>query len=295
MSRANFLKELLGVAFSDVVKGHLQRRDSKEEVKTVMFAQDSDKVPGPNGLRGFFQRLSLGVRVPLFLTGALEMLDITISWIRECVTTPFSISLNGGLVNFFKGTKGVRQGDPLFPYLVVITMNVLSNLLDKAAVHGVIQYHPKCHRVQLTNLCFADDLLVFSKGTDYALQAIHEITSIRGGKLPVRYPGLPLIAKRLFVKDCLPLSVQVKLPDMIIKRINQICSKFFWKGEDKPAKGARVGRSQVYSPKSEGELGLKNLKFWNQSCMIGLIPKLMFLSTDEALVMEDEDDETQYA
>ncbi|XP_039034032.1 uncharacterized protein LOC120170069 [Hibiscus syriacus] len=158
------------------------------------------------------------------------MPTVMIGWIKSCVTTPsFSISLNGGLVGYFKGAKGIRQCDPLSPYMFVITMNVLSKMFDKAAEFGVIQYNPKCHRVKLTNLCFADDLLVFSKGTAASILGVWEVlkvfhsfsrlqlnvgkseiffsgmdgsmqsevcdvTGIKSGKLPVRDCG-PLVEK----------------------------------------------------------------------------------------------------
>ncbi|GMI94912.1 hypothetical protein HRI_003160500 [Hibiscus trionum] len=87
------------------------------------------------------------------------------NWIIACYTgSKFSVSLNGSLVGFVKGQRGVRQGDPLSPYLFVIAMNVLSGLLDKAATQGIFQFHPKCKKLNLTHLCFADDLLVFCKG-----------------------------------------------------------------------------------------------------------------------------------
>lgn len=44
-------------------------------------------------------------------------------------------------------------------------MNILSNLLDAAVEKGIFQYHPKCHQIKLTHLCFADNLLIFCKGT----------------------------------------------------------------------------------------------------------------------------------
>ena len=43
-------------------------------------------------------------------------------------------------------------------------MRVLYNLLDTAVAYGVFKYHPKCKRINLTNLCFVDELLIFTKG-----------------------------------------------------------------------------------------------------------------------------------
>ena len=43
-------------------------------------------------------------------------------------------------------------------------MNVLSKLLDTAVKYGVFSFHPKCKRVGITHLSFADDLLIFCKG-----------------------------------------------------------------------------------------------------------------------------------
>ncbi|XP_039025015.1 uncharacterized protein LOC120158175 [Hibiscus syriacus] len=87
-------------------------------------------------------------------------------WIKTCITTPlYFVSLNGSLVGFFKGERGIRQGYPLFPYLFVIAINVMSSLLDTAANKGIFKFHPKYKRISLTHLCFADDLLVFCYGS----------------------------------------------------------------------------------------------------------------------------------
>jgi hypothetical protein len=169
-----------------------------------------------------------------------------VTWVRECITTPrFSIALNGSLVGYFKGGKGLRQGDPLSPYLFVLAMEVFTKLLhNKVRGSQYFQYHPYCERQHLTHLCFANDLMLFVAADIPSIKLIKEgleefrmlsglsvnqsksevfcanvpsdlqaqilsILQFRAGKLPVRYLGMPLISGKLSYDDCVPLIEKI--------------------------------------------------------------------------------------
>jgi hypothetical protein len=169
-----------------------------------------------------------------------------ISWIRECITSPsFTIALNGSLVGYFHGKKGLRQGDPISPYLFVIPMEGLSLLLgDAVSSNSQFDFHPGCRELKLNHLCFADDLLIFfaasirsvkvikdvlddfeqilglkanpSKSSIFLAgvnpvlkQDILEMLHMPEGVLPVRYLGVPLISKRLTYVDCESLVAKI--------------------------------------------------------------------------------------
>ncbi|RVW45235.1 LINE-1 retrotransposable element ORF2 protein [Vitis vinifera] len=74
------------------------------------------------------------------------------SWIKWCLSTVnFSVSVNGSPTGFFQGSRGLRQGDPLSPYLFVIVMEAFSCLM-KIAIVG--DFLTPSKEDQLTHLCW---------------------------------------------------------------------------------------------------------------------------------------------
>ena len=87
-------------------------------------------------------------------------------WIKACVSSPrYSINFNGQTIGYFKGAKGLRQGDPLSPYLFILVMDALSQLLKHNIQRSTAyKYHWKCDKLAISYLCFADDLLLLFHG-----------------------------------------------------------------------------------------------------------------------------------
>lgn len=90
---------------------------------------------------------------------------IMISWIRECITTATcSISLNGNLHGSINDKRGLRKGDPISPFLFILAMEYLSRCIKANTQDPDFNFHPKCEKIGLTHLGFADDIILFSRG-----------------------------------------------------------------------------------------------------------------------------------
>lgn len=85
------------------------------------------------------------------------------------------VNVNGELTEPFDARKGLRQGDLISPYLFVLCMEYLSRCLMELNQNKYFQFHPRCRKVGLTHLCFADDLLLFTKGNSKSIQQVQKI------------------------------------------------------------------------------------------------------------------------
>ncbi|RVX09019.1 LINE-1 reverse transcriptase-like [Vitis vinifera] len=92
--------------------------------------------------------------------------DRWMEWIGWCISTAsFSIMVNGVPAGYFPNSRGLRQGDPLSPYLFVLGMEVLSAMLRRAVDGGFIS---GCNiqgrggmELNVSHLLFADDTIIF--------------------------------------------------------------------------------------------------------------------------------------
>ena len=87
--------------------------------------------------------------------------------VMQCITsTKLQILWNGEPMEAFSHSRGIRQGDPLSPYLYVICMERLTHLIEREVRFGgwkplrASRYWPP-----ISNLAFADDLILFGDGS----------------------------------------------------------------------------------------------------------------------------------
>ena len=87
--------------------------------------------------------------------------------VMECVTSAWmSILWNGEATTEFVPGRGIRQGDPLSPYIFVLCIEWLSHGISHAVREG--SWKPirlAKHGTPLTHLFFADDLLLFAEAS----------------------------------------------------------------------------------------------------------------------------------
>ncbi|KAL0309287.1 UNVERIFIED_CONTAM: hypothetical protein Sradi_5871000 [Sesamum radiatum] len=118
------------------------------------------------------------------------------------------------------------------PALFLLCMEYFSRLIKRKTTDSDFNFHPKCEKLKITHLLFADDLMMFSRGdlpSVYILmECLQEFRDVSGlavntlkssiftagiennmlreilartefarGEIPVRYLGIPLAAQRL--------------------------------------------------------------------------------------------------
>jgi hypothetical protein len=90
-----------------------------------------------------------------------------IRWIMLCVeTVDYSIIVNGHMVGPVVPGRGLRQGDPLSPYLFIICAEGLSALIRQAENRGELHGIKICRKAPIiSHLLFADDCFLFFKAT----------------------------------------------------------------------------------------------------------------------------------
>ena len=89
---------------------------------------------------------------------------------RHISSNWYSLLVNGSRYGFFQSNRGLRQGDPLSPFLFLIAMEGLNHMFRKAKtnewVRGFSALAGRGEELEITHLFYANDALIFCEAEE---------------------------------------------------------------------------------------------------------------------------------
>ncbi|GJY17397.1 uncharacterized protein Tco_0388888, partial [Tanacetum coccineum] len=166
-----------------------------------------------------------------------------VSWIMACVSsTTFSLCINGELHGYFKGKRGLRQGDPMSLYLFTLVMEILTLILKTK-----------------------DNLILFTRGdlnsAKIIMESLQEFKEVSG-----LVPSIPKsTAFFCNVGSHVKASILQIMP--FEADINQLMRGFLWCHGDMKRGKAKVAWDDLCLPKHKGGLAIRHLERFNMALM----------------------------
>jgi len=166
---AERIKKVLPTVIDDCQSAFLKNRGILDSVLMANEVIEDIRRRGQSGLclKVDFEKAYDSVRWE-FLYNMMRKMGFHrkwISWIQGCLeSTSISVLVNGSPTNEFKPERGLRQGDPLAPFLFLIVAEGLTGLVRQAVKANLLSgLRIGRKEVELSILQFADDTLFFCK------------------------------------------------------------------------------------------------------------------------------------
>lgn len=96
-------------------------------------------------------------------------------WIQRCLkSTCFAVIINGKPKSWFTASRGLKQGDPLSPFLFTLATDIMSRMLSKGVDRGFIEglRVGRGEGLMVSHLQYADDAIMFTSANLDSLRNI---------------------------------------------------------------------------------------------------------------------------
>jgi hypothetical protein len=145
-----------------------------------------------------------------FLERMMEKMGFSegwLKWMRACIfNSSMSVLVNGSPTEDFTVGRGLRQGDPLSPFLFLIAAEGLAGLMRRAVALGKFKGYQVSDNIQFQMLQFADDTIILGEGTRENLWTIK--TLLRSFEL-VSGLKINFIKSKLYGVNVVPSFLEV--------------------------------------------------------------------------------------
>lgn len=167
----NRLKPFLGACISEEQSAFISGRNINEGIFIVNEVIHSLKSSNLDGsiLKIDFSKAydSVDWSCLFHSMSCLNMGEKWISWVLALLqSSRMSVLINGSPTEEFSPSRGLRQGDPLAPYLFLIVGEILSKLISRAREKGLIKglvFNED--KDNITHFKYADDTILFMNNT----------------------------------------------------------------------------------------------------------------------------------
>ncbi|XP_062104139.1 uncharacterized protein LOC133815299 [Humulus lupulus] len=256
----------------------LRKPFSRKEICDALFGIPITKSPGPDGFgSGFFKAVwqDIGDEVCSAISHCFEQ-DLIKNYGRASTSPRCAIKIDLSKAydtvywrfqGKFKGEKGLRQGDPMSPLLFVLIMQYLTRSLQLAVLNSTFRYHPMCKSLKLLNLCFADDLLLFCKGSHSTVSIIREVLEEFGAatRLSINSEKSHIFFGGVIVTERNQIAQEIQLSE--VKEIEKLCRSFLWCNSGHRSKLHIPSWQKVCLPKAYGGLSFRDGASWNRAIL----------------------------
>ncbi|KAJ0603386.1 putative RNA-directed DNA polymerase [Helianthus annuus] len=98
-------------------------------------------------------------------------------WIGACLKSSWaSVLVNGSPTSEFKLQRGLRQGDPLSPFLFILAMEALEVIMKRADERGVFKgINLPNNGPCISHLCYADDVIFMGEWSETNIKNLNRI------------------------------------------------------------------------------------------------------------------------